>query len=564
MHALEWILPPDADEQACRCLAEHLGVPPFIAKILCQRGFSAPDDAALFLDPRLKTLRDPFLLPNLERAIERLLVAIDARERIVLYGDYDVDGVTSLALLTRILRAYGADVACFLPLRVDEGYGLSTEGITRCLETLHPRLLVAVDCGTSSVAEIDRLTRAGVDTIVFDHHTLKETAPACLALVNPKLGCEGHELCSAGVVFKAAHALLKRRPCPGIDLRHYLDLVALGTVADVVPLERENRILVKRGLLEIARSRWPGVTALVNVSGAKAPFTPGDVGFKFGPRLNAAGRLGTAQDALDLLLTDDPARAQTLAQSLNLQNQDRRSVEESVLAEAEAQLAESYDAASEAAVVVGARGWHPGVVGIVASRLMRRFHRPTLVAGFDENGVGKGSGRSIAGYSLVAALQACGSHLTKHGGHEMAAGFALEWPRFEEFRAAFLAHARQTLGPDQLRPRLQVDGVLTLREIGFDLLSQHDSLQPFGTGNPQPLFIARRLRPAAEPRVLKEKHLSLRLEQNGHVLRAIWFGGAAEPLPPPPWDVAFRIERNEYDGKVLPQLEVRAVRGCPM
>jgi single-stranded-DNA-specific exonuclease len=419
---------------------------------------------------------------------------------------------------------------------------------------------VAVDCGTSSAAEIARLTADGIDVIVLDHHVLKEAPPRCVALVNPKLGSEAHELCSAGIVFKVAHALLKRRPCPGLDLREYLDLVALGTVADVVPLAAENRILVKRGLVQIAQSRWPGVRALVAVSGAKPPFSAGDVGFKLGPRLNAAGRLGTAQDALDLLLTDDPARAQTLAEALDRQNRERRAVEETVHAEAEEQIAAGFDPVRDAAVVVGAQGWHAGVVGIVASRLMRRYHRPTLVAGFDENGVGKGSGRSIPGFSLVAALQACCGPLSRHGGHEMAAGFALEWPRFEEFRTAFLAHAAATLGPEQLRPRLHLDGLLTLRQIDFDLLRHHDALQPFGTGNLQPLFMARGLRLVAEPKVLKEKHLSVRLAQDGHVVRAIWFGGAAEELPPSPWDVAFRVERNEYDGHVQPQLEIRAVR----
>ncbi len=560
MSALEWVLPAPPDPTRCRALAEALGVPPLLAGVLCRRGFEAVEQAALFLDPKLKTLRDPFLLPAMDRAVERMLAAIDRRERIVLYGDYDVDGVTSLALLTRVLRVFGAQVECFLPHRVDEGYGLSEDGLSRCLEALRPQLLIAIDCGTSSTAEIERLTQEQVDVIVFDHHVTKSALPRCTALVNPKLGSEGHELCSAGIVFKAAHALLKRRPCPGVDLREYLDLVALGTVADVVPLAQENRILVKRGLVQIAQSRWPGVRALMRVAGGKAPLTPNDVGFKLGPRLNAAGRLGTAQDALDLLLTDDVERAETLAEALDLQNRERRSVEEAVATEAEAQIASGYDPQRDVALVVGARGWHPGVVGIVASRLMRRYHRPALVAGFDEQGLGKGSGRSISGFSLVAALQACGSHLLKHGGHEMAAGFALEWDHFGSFRDAFLAHAGSLLGEEQLRPKLVLDGELALREICFAFLSQHDGLQPFGTGNPQPLFIARRLTLGGEPRVLKEKHLSLRLRQDGHEVRAIWFGAAQEKLPPPPWDVAFRLERNEYEGTVRPQLEVRAVR----
>ena len=346
-------------------------------------------DAAQFLDPKLKSLSDPFLLPDMSAAVDRLLAAIDRRERIVLYGDYDVDGVTSLALLTRVLRAFGAEPQCFLPDRMDEGYGLTRDGIARCVATLQPQLLVAVDCGTTSHAEIAALAGDGIEVIVFDHHAGKESPPQCAAVVNPKRGADFHYLCSAGVVFKAAHALLKRRPVPGLDLRDYLDYVALGTVADIVPLLGENRALVKRGLGQIANTRWPGIRALVEVAGVRAPISAGDVGFKLAPRMNAAGRLGTARDALDLLLSDDPATAVSLARSLDSQNRDRQAVEEKVFAEAETQMAQSFVWERDAAIVVGAEGWHPGVVGIVASRLMKRHHRPTLVIGFDEHGLGQ-------------------------------------------------------------------------------------------------------------------------------------------------------------------------------
>ena len=556
---MEWILPASDDPALCRALSEALGLPPFLAGMLCRRGFAEAGAAAAFLDPKLKTLSDPFLLPGMEAAIVRLLAAIDRRERIVLYGDYDVDGVTSLALFSRILRLYGAEVECFLPLRVDEGYGLSMDGLARCRETFRPQLLLAIDCGTSSAAEIAKLMADGIDVLVFDHHLPKCELPRPVALVNPKLGATGHALCSGGIMFKAAHALLKRRPLPGCDLREYLDLVALATVADLVPLEGENRTLVKRGLAQLARSRWTGLRALAGVAGVAPPLTSGDVGFKFGPRLNAAGRLGTAQDALELLLTDDDARARTLAQSLDAQNRERRSVEEAVLQQAEQQLASRFPPGA-AALVTGDAGWHPGVVGIVASRLMRRYHRPTLVIAFDEQGVGKGSGRSIAGYSLVAALEACGHLLHKHGGHEMAAGLSISQQHFETFREAFLAHAATTLTEAQLQPRLHLDAELSFEHIGFALLDHHDQLQPFGMGNPQPLFFARRVEHGSDPRVLKEKHLSLHLRQGRHEQRAIWFSAAGEPLPPQPWDIAFRLERNEYQGTVRSQMEIKAVR----
>ncbi|HSI14974.1 MAG TPA: single-stranded-DNA-specific exonuclease RecJ [Chthoniobacter sp.] len=558
--ATRWIFPAPIDAADVRRFAGELGVARFAAELLMRRGMSVVDDAEDFLSPRLKSLRDPFLLPNMELAVERILAAVDRRERIVLYGDYDVDGVTSLTLLTRILRALGAKPACFLPLRADEGYGLSPDGIARCVSEHSPQLIIAVDCGTSSVAEIAALRAQGIDVIVLDHHECKEALPDCVALVNPKLGDDYHYLCSVGIVFKVAHALLKRRPVPSFDLRDCLDLVALGSVADLVPLRDENRIYVQRGLAQLERSKWIGVRALVEVSALRAPFSPSNIGFGLAPRLNAAGRLGTAQDALELLLTDDPSRARTLAANLDVQNRERRTVEEAVFQEAEAQLGSWFDSARHAAIVVGSPGWHPGVVGIVASRLQKRHHRPTFVVGFDEAGTGKGSGRSIEGLSLVAALTRCADILEKHGGHEMAAGLTVREARFAEFRELFCACAREALTDEQLQPRLRLDAELALGEIDYELLEQHESLQPFGMGNPQPVFAARGVTLASEPRVMKEKHLSLVLRQKGDEYRAVWFNSAAQELPRLPWDVAFQIERNEWQGTVSPQIHVRAVR----
>jgi single-stranded-DNA-specific exonuclease len=555
-----WIFPSPIDAGEVRRFAGELGVARFAAELLLRRGMSCAMDAEQFLEPRLKTLRDPFLLPNIAAAVERILAAVDRRERIVLYGDYDVDGVTSLALLTRLLRAMGAEPACFLPLRADEGYGLSPDGVARCVSEHAPQLVIAVDCGTSSVAEIAALQAQGVDVVVLDHHECKEALPACVALVNPKLGDDFHYLCSVGIVFKVAHALLKRRPVDAFDLRDCLDLVALGSVADLVPLRGENRVFVRRGLAQLAESKWIGLRALVEVSGLSAPFGPGNIGFGLAPRLNAAGRLGTAQDALELLLTEDAGRARTLAANLDVQNRERRTVEEAVFQQAEAQLVEWFDAARDAAIVVGAVGWHPGVVGIVASRLQKRHHRPAFVVGFDETGMGKGSGRSIEGLSLVAALSRCTHLLEKHGGHEMAAGLTVREGRFAEFRQIFCACARELLTDEQLQPRLRLDAELSLGEIDYELLDQHESLQPFGMGNPQPLFAARGVTLAAEPRVMKEKHRSLILRQNGDEYRAVWFNSAAHELPRLPWDIAFQIERNEWQGTVSPQIHIRAVR----
>ncbi|MGB8355097.1 MAG: single-stranded-DNA-specific exonuclease RecJ [Chthoniobacteraceae bacterium] len=558
---MRWIIAPAAAMAEERGLARELGVAPFIAALLCRRGLLDAAAARDFLQPKLKSLGDPFELPNMEAATARILAAIDRKERIALYGDYDVDGVASLALFARVLRAYGAEAGTFLPQRMDEGYGLSPEGVTRCLTELRPQLLVALDCGTSSVAEIASLRAGGVDVVVFDHHEIKGALPDC-ALVNPKLGTKFHYLCTAGIVFKACHALLKRRPLENFDLKECLDIVALGTVADIVPLVEENRILVQKGLVQMEKTRWTGLRALMQVAGVKAPISPGDVGFRLGPRLNAAGRIGTAGDALKLLLTEDAAEARMLAAGLDQQNQERQQVEQRTLRAAEKMVAENFDAARDATIVIGESGWHPGVLGIVASRISKSFHRPTFVIGFDENGVGKGSGRSITGFSLVEALSQCGGFLEKFGGHEMAAGLTIRQERFPEFQRAFLDFARAQLTDEDLQPRLRVDGEVEIGELDLDFLGHHEKLQPFGIGNPQPLFFARGVKPFEEPRVLKEKHLLFNLRQNGSKTSAIFFNGAATELPRPPWDVAFRVERNEFRENVTCQVQIVALRGA--
>ncbi len=557
---MRWVLPEPVDPTRCAALVRELGVAPWVAELLCRRGFEEPAAAAHFIAPRLQSLSDPLLLPNMLPAAERLLRAIDAHERIVLYGDYDVDGVTSLAIFQRVLNAYGANAAAFLPSRIAEGYGLSTEGVRRCVEEHHPQLVVAVDCGTSSASEIAELRALGIDTLVFDHHEPKSELPAQAVVVNPRLGADFHYLCSAGLAFKAAHALLKLRPLPGFDLRTLLDLVALGTVADLVPLVGENRLLVRRGLRQLEATQWPGLRALMKRAVVRAPLCSADIGFRLGPRLNAAGRLGTALEALELLLTTDPARAAELAEHLDAQNRERRAVEDGVLRTAEAQIAGWFNPLEHAAIVAGDLGWHPGVVGIVASRLAKRLHRPAIVIGFDEQGVGKGSCRSIAGYSLVEALGACGHLLEKHGGHAMAAGLTVQRAQFGALCEAFCAHARRTLAAESLDPLLVLDGELPLRALDFALLRHHSALQPFGMGNTQPLFLTRGVTLASPSRTLKEKHLALHLRHHDASARAIWFGGAARPLPAEPWDIAFTLERREYEGEVSAQLQITAVR----
>ncbi len=530
--------------------------------LLQRRGFRCVEDVQNFLQPRLRSLTDPFLLPNMEAAVARIFQAIDNHERVVLFGDYDVDGVTSLALLAEMLRAYGATPDLFLPLRMEEGYGLSHESLVRCCDQFRPQLLIAVDCGTSSIAEVAELKQRGADVIILDHHEPKDALPECVPIVNPKLSdtCVFRYLCTAGIVFKVCHALLKTRPRDDFNLKKQLDLVALGTVADIVPLQDENRVLVQHGLRQLAQSSRPGLRALMQVAGVRAPISAEDIGFRLGPRLNAAGRLATAEKALKLLLTHDAAEAAELAAFLDAQNRERQTVEREICAAAEEQVQLSFDAQRDAAIVVAAREWHPGVLGIVASRLTRRYHRPTIVIGFDAEGIGKGSGRSIEGLSLVEALGKCGSWLERFGGHEMAAGLTIREENFAGFAATFRTAARELLSEEALEARLQLDHELMLSELNPELLAWHERLEPFGSGNVQPMFFAREVEPFVAPKVLKDRHLVLRLRQRNYHARAIFFDGASETLPSPPWDVAFRIYSDEYEGEKRLQVHVQALR----
>ena len=558
----KWILAPKIEANDNGIAWEEICGVSCIAQILKRRGFRNADEVQAFLRPQLRALRDPFEMVQMQKAVDRIFQAIDQGERIVLFGDYDVDGVTSLALLDEVLRAFGAKPGIFLPLRMEEGYGLSREGLERCCAEFDPQLLIALDCGTSSIREIAELTARDVEVIVIDHHEPKSELPGCVALVNPKANGDENalSLCTVGLVFKLSHALLKVRPLPGFDLREQLDLVALGTVADIVPIEHENRIFVYRGSRQISVSKRPGLRQLIALAGVKETVSPEDIGFRLGPRLNAAGRLTTAEKALRLLLTTDTDEAGELAAVLDQQNRERQQVEKQIFLAADEETQKQHDPGRDAAIVVAGERWHPGVLGIVASRLVRKYHRPAIVIGFDGNGLGKGSGRSIAGLSLVQALGECSALLEKFGGHEMAAGITLSREKMPAFRKAFLDAARALLSDDDLQPRLGLDHELAFHELDHHLLRWHEALQPFGTGNLQPVFVAREVAPAVPPQILKEKHLVLRLKQGNRQQRAVFFDGAMEPLPEPPWDVAFRLQSDEYEGLIRLQMQVQAIR----
>lgn len=555
-----WVFPSVSDSAGVSRMKHEAEVPHFLAELLFKRGLSNGASAEAYLKPRLRSLSAPELLPEMGVAVARILAAIDHRQKIVLYGDYDVDGITSLSILARFFRACGIVVPCFLPLRAEEGYGLSDAGVCRCLEMHGPQLLLAVDCGTTSVMEIAALRRRGVDVIVLDHHEPGHERPDCVALVNPKFGEGFHYLCSAGVVFKLAHAILKARPVEGLYLKEYLDLVALATVADIVPLVEENRIFVSHGLRQMERTRWPGLDALRRVADVSAPVKAADIGFRMGPRINAAGRLGPAMDALQLLLEDDPVKAARLAEGLDAHNRERQGVERQVVRDAEEWVSKNFQSHTHTSIVAGSRDWHIGVLGVVASRLMRQYHRPTFVIGFDGAGAGKGSGRSIEGLPLVAMLRDCAGHLEKFGGHDMAAGISLNESSLPAFRKAFESAARAIANEDMLTPRLRLDCELELEDIDASVLEAQDLLEPFGNSNPQPVMFSRAVAPAGEPRLMKEKHLRIEFQCGRRRVPAVFFNAPVHSMPRPPWDIAYTLDWNVWQGRAEPQVRILEVR----
>jgi single-stranded-DNA-specific exonuclease len=530
-----------------------------------QRGITGEGQLQAFLQPRLAELGDPYVLPQMQAAVDRILQAVERGEKVVLYGDYDVDGVTSLTLMTLTLRAYGLKPLTFLPLRMEEGYGLSLDGLVRCFEEHgRPGLLIALDCGTVSVAEAAWLKAEEVDCIIVDHHDPGPALPDCVALVNPKLNGELTYFCTVGLVFKLAHALLKARRVEGFDLREHLDLVALGTVADLVPLKDENRMLVRKGLEKLAATRRTGLCALKQIAGLDGFIQAHHIGFRLGPRLNAAGRLDTAQTSLDLLLCEDAAEARECAELLDAHNRERQEVEMVAQREAQAMMDSEPGLRETSCIVLGSRSWHQGVVGIVASRLMRDHHRPTLLVAFGEDGNGKGSGRSVTGISLVAALDQCRDLLMKGGGHPMAVGVSLREENLAAFRLAMSAAVEAQIQGDELQPRLHLAAEIRLADLTPEFLEGLTQMEPFGMGNPEPVFLCRNMEPLLPGQVLKEKHWKITLRQGGLSRQAMWFSAPIQETPPPPWDVALKVQRHVWRGQESWQLmicEVRAAGG---
>jgi single-stranded-DNA-specific exonuclease len=556
------------DESSARSLAGPTRLPLPIARVLAARGFHAKEDADRFLNPRLATLSDPFLLPDMQRAATRVWKAIDNSETITIFGDYDVDGVASCALLSCLLSDLGADVRPFIPDRLDEGYGLSKDALDRCLKEHGSTLVITVDCGTNAVETIARAQANGVDIIVTDHHEPAEKTASAFALVNPKTGTDPAlaNLAGVGVAFKFAHALLKSGREQGssiarqIDLRDSLDLAALGTVADIVPLIGENRVIVRHGLAAIDATKREGLRALKAVSGIRGPVDTYHLGFQLGPRINAAGRIGQPMQALRLLTTDDPAEAREIADLLNRTNLQRRRLEKEMADEAFAEIEACFDPQKHYGLVVAKEGWHPGVVGIVASRVARRYNRPAIVMGIDKTGNARGSCRSIEAFDLLQGLRACAGHLLKFGGHKMAAGIEVAAGSIEPFTTAFNAAAANALEPIDLAPVQHIDSALSASELDRDFLHQLQRLHPFGQDNPEPVWALHDVQLAGRPRIVGEKHLKFSVASEGRTFDAIAFNHALDQLPDGDLDLAFVLKENTWQGRTTLQLQIKDIR----
>lgn len=553
-------------------VADALGVPPVIARLLCQRGFSTPEDAERFLTPSLSQLHDPFALVDMRAAVDRLQRAVAQQEHVAIHGDYDVDGITATVILRRALEMIGARVSHFVPDRLKDGYGLQPATIER-LHASGARVIVSVDCGIRAAEAAQRARELGVDLIITDHHEPDEALPAALAVINPKrpdCGYPEKMLAGVGVALKLVQALLAEAGRGPELLPAFVKMAAIGTLADVVPLVGENRVIASCGLNALSRGpHAPGLEALLEESRLMGRVLESfHVGFVLAPRLNAAGRMNSPDLALDLLLMkgrDASVRQQArdLARRLAEENTRRQEQEAAILAEARRSIDKDPQVGAQNILIVAGEGWHRGVIGIVASKLVDAYHKPALVLSI-EDGLVRGSGRSIPGFDLLAGLESCADVFLQFGGHKQAAGVTLESGRLGELRTRLAQHANEMLGPEDLIPRLRIDAALDLRDISGDVIAGLTRLGPFGAANPKPVFRASPVDLIAPPRKLKDRHLALMVKQAGRAFRAMaWRFADREAYLTTNrsgLELAYSLGESEYRGEKTTELTVADIR----
>jgi single-stranded-DNA-specific exonuclease len=568
MPPLLWDHQP-SDEAVAASLAEAAGIGLVTARLLQQRGVTTPDAAARFLEPSLDHLHDPFALSGMAAAADRVLAAIARKEPVAIHGDYDVDGITSTVILERAIASLGGEVSHFIPERIRDGYGLQVPAVER-LHAAGARLIVSVDCGIRSLEAARRASDLGLDLIVTDHHEPEGELPKALAVLNPKrpdCAYPDKNLAGVGVALKLVQALCARAGreswLPG-----FVKIAAIGTLADVVPLVGENRVIARVGLDLLSRGPHKiGLRALLDAAGLCGKRIDSyHVSFILAPRLNAAGRMATPDLAARLLLANEENQAdeaRALAAQLNDENLKRQAEEQVVLSQARKAIENDPDVGSHAVLVVAGDGWHRGVIGIVASKLVDAFHRPAVVISL-EDGLGHGSCRSIGAFDMLAALEWCGGHLVRFGGHRMAAGLTLEAGAFKAFRSALQTYGDERLGPDDLRPRLRVDARLDLDAIRGRLVEEIRALEPFGIGNPRPVFCAGPVEIVEGPRRIKERHLKMSVRHHGRIFRAMaWRAADRESfvaLNRGALDIAFSLSENTFNGETRTELTLADLR----
>jgi len=562
----KWQVAPEPDFHLIDDMSKKLNLPSTIIKILINRGLDTPEKVDKFINPAYSDLKDPFLLPHMEVGVERIVQALRDNERMMVYGDYDVDGVTAAGLMFLVLNKLGAQVSYYLPNRLVEGYGISEDGLAEAVRQ-KVKLIISVDTGVTAVQEVERARELGIDIIVTDHHEPGPELPKAIAIINPKIHDEslgGHELSGVGVAFKLAQALYRRLNQDEVELEEHLDLVALGTSADIVPLIDENRILTKFGIKQIVRTTKPGLKSLTFVSGLLGKdISTGQVVYVLAPRINAIGRLGNAEKAIRLLTTRDEAVASKIAKFLEEENRRRKAIDEKTLNEALEMIDGQVDLKNDRAIVLSSRGWHQGVIGIVASRLVEKFYLPTILIAIDGD-EGKGSARSIPNFHIYNALNTCSGDLLRFGGHKYAAGLTIKPDKIETFAHKFKQVANQDLSEDDLTPKLNIDAEIDLDDIDMDFIEAVDTFSPFGPANMRPIFLTRNLETIGTPHVVGKNHLKMKVKKGEKVFDVIGFGFGDHAhtlaLRSVAVDLAYVAELNTFGDQTKIQLRVKDLR----
>lgn len=559
-----WILPKAPDEEAVQALMTALSLPEIVCRLLLIRGYVSAEEAKLFLRPKLDRLHDPFGFLSMDKAVARLARAVREQELVFIHGDYDVDGICSTTILTRVIRGLGGKAMPFIPRRIEDGYDLSDAGVDAAMAA-SAKVVVTADCGTGAVAPIARLCGSGIDVIVTDHHLPSGDLPDCLAILNPKRIGDGYpdkDLAAVGVTFKLGLALARELGASDNFVWAMLDLVALATVADVAPLRGENRVFVRYGLKMLAETRNIGMRALLRASGLDGKqLTAGRIGFILAPRLNAAGRLGHAIRGVELMLTDDEHQANIIARELEELNQRRQDIDRATLEQARERVL-AMDLDEMFSIVLADDSWHPGVIGIVASRLVEEFGRPAVLIALSGD-QGKGSGRSIPKFDLHGALGKAKDLLLRYGGHRVAAGVTIARDMVPDFTARFNEIAHAMLTPADLVPEIRVDLEVSIDGMDGKLESLFRHFEPFGIGNPTPVLLARNVVIARPPRAVGKDGLKIVLDTGTGSLDAIGWGLAnrvTEFQPGTKVDVAFRLERDDYRGESYLQARIADIR----